>query len=288
MTSRRWVFTLNNPTQDDLTFPDYVRYAVWQRERGEETGTAHLQGYIELIGNQRLSALKKWLPTAHWEVARGNRDQCRAYCRKEETRVSGPYEHGDFGAGGQGSRTDLDEVKRLLDLGTSESVIADEHFGVWVRHHKAFREYKRIRSSPRSYKTVVEVLWGDPGTGKSRAVAESHQGDTGCYWKPRSNWWDGYEGQDTVVLDDYYGWLPFDLLLRVCDRYPLQVEIKGGAVEFVAKKVFITSNKPPSEWYQSDKLDLRALYRRLDKVTHYVKRQSGEVEIEDQTALYKV
>ena len=75
--------------------------------------------------------------------------------------------------------------------------------------------------------------------------------DAGAYWKQRSNWWDGYSTQETVVLDEFYGWLPFDLLLRLCDRYPLLVETKGGQVQFVAKTIIITSNSLPSNWYRS-------------------------------------
>ena len=116
MTSRRWCFTLNNPERDDLVFPDNVRYAVWQRESGEQ-GTEHLQGYFELAKPQRLSWCKNVIPRAHFEIARGTRDQARDYCRKSDTRVAGPFEFGEWKNGGQGSRTDLNAVKALIDDG---------------------------------------------------------------------------------------------------------------------------------------------------------------------------
>ena len=58
-------------------------------------------------------------------------------------------------------------------------------------------------------------------------------------------------GHEVVIIDEFYGWLPFDLLLRVCDRYPLLVETKGGQTQFVAKVIVITSNSLPSNWYKS-------------------------------------
>jgi len=68
------------------------------------------------------------------------------------------------------------------------------------------------------------------------------------------------------VLDDFYGWLPWDFLLRLLDRYPLLVETKGGQVQFVAKTVVITSNKPYLEWY-SESFDKAPLTRRLTRYT---------------------
>ena len=57
------------------------------------------------------------------------------------------------------------------------------------------------------------------------------------------------ESQETVIIDDFYGWMPFDTLLRLTDRYPMLVDIKGGAVQFTAKRIIITSNEVPDNWY---------------------------------------
>lgn len=223
----------------------------------------HWQGYVEFKKPQRLAALKKLIPAAHWEVRRGTREQALEYCRKEESRIRGPFYAGlPWGTGGQGCRTDLQEVKRKIDEGASELRIADEHFAVWCRHSRAFREYRRLKVTNRNWKTQVIMLIGDPGTGKSKKVNDEYPG---AYWKQRSIWWCGYEGQEHVVLDDFYGWLPFDILLRICDRYPLLVETKGGQVTFLAKTVLITSNKEPCEWYDTKKCNMEALYRRVDQ-----------------------
>lgn len=62
-------------------------------------------------------------------------------------------------------------------------------------------------------------------------------------------WWDGYEGQHTVVIDEFYGWIKYDFFLRLTDRYPLQVETKGGVVQFVSRRIVFTSNAAPDTWY---------------------------------------
>ena len=72
-----------------------------------------------------------------------------------------------------------------------------------------------------------------------------------------------------VVLDDFYGWLKYSQLLNLLDRYPMQVEVKGAKREFLAKEIIITSNKSPVEWYDSEKVDIAPLLRRLDLVKYF-------------------
>lgn len=55
-------------------------------------------------------------------------------------------------------------------------------------------------------------------------------------------WFDGYMGQKRVVLDDYRSYhLPFNFLLRLLDRYPIQVPVKGGYVNFIPEEIIVTS-----------------------------------------------
>lgn len=283
--SRAFVFTLNNPEEALLTregldraFEDrdsHVRYAIWQVERGAE-GTTHLQGYLEFSKPVRLSHCKILIPRAHFEPRRGTRDQAIAYCEKEESRLSGPYEFGQRDRGGQGKRNDLSEVKARLDSGASEKEIANDYFGTWCRNYRAFERYRRIAGQQRDWKTVVEVFYGSPGTGKSRAAMDENPG---AYWKPRGQWWDGYEGHEVVVLDEFYGWLTWDALLKICDRYPLHVESKGGHLNFLARKLVITTNRDPSRWY-SPEFPFDAFGRRVDKWSWFA-RNGDESERHD-------
>jgi len=95
-TSRRWMFTLNNP--EGLIPEDEIAgwqstYVIYQEEVGE-CGTHHFQGYIEMPKSVRCSHFYPSLRGAHFDRAAGNPEQCKAYCSKAETRVGGPYEFG--------------------------------------------------------------------------------------------------------------------------------------------------------------------------------------------------
>lgn len=75
-------------------------------------------------------------------------------------------------------------------------------------------------------------------------------------------WWDGYSGQSTVIIDEFYCWLGLDFVLRLLDRYPFAVETKGGSVQFTSKRVVFTSNAPSTEWYATVR-HRDSLFRRL-------------------------
>lgn len=105
----RWCFTINNYTPDDLELvKNFGTYGKCQEEVGEN-GTPHLQGCCVFKSNQRISALKKLHPTAHWEVMRGTLEQAEEYCSKEDTRKEGcePFSWGERPTNCQGKRNDL-------------------------------------------------------------------------------------------------------------------------------------------------------------------------------------
>lgn len=83
--------TLNNPTIDEEHLlknpPDFVKECQGQMEVGTE-GTPHFQFYVVCKSQQRLSALKKWLPRAHFQLSR-NPAAVKNYCKKSDTKVEG-------------------------------------------------------------------------------------------------------------------------------------------------------------------------------------------------------
>lgn len=92
----------------------------------------------------------------------------------------------------------------------------------------------------------VYWLWGPTGSGKTRYAVEQ------CgekYWISHDEkWFDGYDGQEYVILDDVRaGSYMFNWLLRLLDRYPLQVPVKGGFVRWIPKVIYITAPEKPEK-----------------------------------------
>lgn len=270
MVSRSYCFTLNNYTDTEVSTlsgaQDPIKFICWGREVSK-SGTPHLQGYVEFSKPIRMVGAKK-LPgfgRASLHNRLGTRAQAIKYCGKDA-----PLE--SFGVcKGQGSRSDLLAVKEIIDDGGTLLDVADASFGTYLRYERGIRSYKRLKQQDRDWEMEVLVFWGVPGSGKSRKAYE--YGDVYFVPTPRDGsavWFDGYEGQETIVLDDFYGWLRWSFLLKLLDRYPMELPVKGGFERMRSRRVVITSNTNPSQWYDYDeKKQVSALKRRVTEVWHF-------------------
>lgn len=141
--ARSWILTLNNPDFPPADLPawDNIRFAKWQLEKGE-SGTEHIQGFVQLVKQSRLSALTKWLPRAHFEPKKFGQDEDMAsYCCKEETRIDGPWERGSFHTQ-PGKRTELDAFKDAIDSGKPYEDIVLDHLEVVAKYPALYRTVK--------------------------------------------------------------------------------------------------------------------------------------------------
>jgi len=275
--AKNWCFTLNNWTDAEkdaivLAAETHAAYCVFQQEVGADGGQPHLQGYISLRDKKRLGFLRQHFSArAHYEIARGTPQQNHDYCTKDETRVPGSliYTWGVLPVG-QGARSDLAGVAAAILVDRCRlSDVAGLFPGDFIRYHSGLRALSSLSAVARSWKTVVYWFHGPTGCGKTRAA---QQLAPGAYWKMGGNkWWDGYEGHEDVIVDDYRCDLcPFHELLRLLDRYPHQVEYKGGVRQFAARRVFITSPLSPRVmWSTRCDEDLAQLERRLTHVVDF-------------------
>lgn len=240
------------PLLDPSLWPD-CKYCVYQLERCPDTGRLHYQGYVEFTGVKRYQWVQQncdGLERAHFEVRRGTMEEARNYAMKMETRLDGPWEWG-APKPGQGSRSDLIHVKRALDEGRSMAYIGDNFFGTFLRYQRGLKEYKRIKMPKRDWAMEVVLIIGPSGTNKSRYCRQNYPD---AYWKDGTKWWDDYDGQETVVWDEFYGHCcKYSDLLRLLDRYPMKVETKGGYVEFTSRRIVFTSNQEPEQWYNAER-----------------------------------
>jgi len=251
-------------------FEQKIKYLVFQEEKAPSTDRLHYQGYLELNTPMRMNAVKQLFttPSVHLEKRQGSREQAIAYCKKGVTRIAGPWEWGDVD-NSQGHRTDLDEVANLIKQNKNLNDIVQQCPVAYIKYNRGIREAMNILNKDNKDRDIVTtVLWGPTGCGKTRKAMEGNRddifkidliGDT--------FWFDGYEGQKTLVIDEFYGQCKPSLLLKLLDRYPLRVPIKGSSVQAKWTKVYITSNRKPEDWYPtiSDEVQ-KAVLRRLTKI----------------------
>lgn len=242
--------------------PAVFDWLCFQLEKGDG-GFLHFQGCGHTARTFRFGTFKNHLgATAHIEKMRGTVQQARDYCRKDDTRQLGPYEVGHPPQ--QGRRRDLEAVRELIAGGATEREVAEQHFPQWCIYRRSFTAYRDLLRSDRDWLTECVFYWGAPGTGKSRRAFSEAGPD--AYAKLPGKWFDGYSGQEHVVIDDLHpGELTATLFKRLADRYPLRVEVKGDTTRFLAKKIWITSNHAIEDLFPdaTNADDLDAVKRRI-------------------------
>lgn len=250
--AKNWVFSwFYEDQQPKVAWPG-TQFLAYQPEVCPKTGRKHLQGYVQFKDKRRLSALKKLQNEVHWEVRKGTHKQALAYVRKEDTRMDGalPVQEGEpVEQGGVG------QLQADLAAGMSRQEVIDEHFGLYLRYPRAIDTIISMNDKPRDGNTPVftTVLWGPPGTGKTHKAQE--MGGPDAYWLSQPNnkagalWWDGYTGQTTVIIDEFTGWIPREVMCRILDKYPFLIQKKGMFVQLRATRFIICSNKRPEEWW---------------------------------------
>lgn len=252
---------------------DLLKYAVFQHELCPTTNRPHVQGYIEFTSPIRYGRIKQILgdPAVHLEQRKGTREQAIAYCRKEETRIDGPWEVGTR-PGGQGKRTDLDNLADHLKGNPKLDSLLDNYLPMFIKYSRGISNacFLLNKRKAKTFRELdVHVYWGNAGTGKTRSAVDR---DPDYYILEKTGdslWFDGYDGEIHLIIDDFYGWIPFNQLLRLLDGYAFKCNVKGSFIYASWSKVTITSNKHPDEWYDRTKLNdnmINALNRRLHDI----------------------
>lgn len=230
--ARDWCFT-SYDTKELLKFDkDNCRYIIYGREKCPTTGREHYQGFAIFNRTCRMPKAKLWIGDngAHLESRRGTRDEARDYCRKD----------GDLVEWGQYDGVTKEELfKKPIPW------IKEHYPEFYCRYHRGL-EKLQANKGEKWRKVDVTILWGETGTGKTRQVMEM---DDVYKIDPPYTWWDGYEGESILLIDDFkIGNIPRGMFLNLLDGYRLRLETKGGHAWALWSHVFITCNKNPATW----------------------------------------
>jgi len=246
--------------QPDL--PDGCAYVKGQRELGA-SGYDHWQLIAIMSKSTRPTKVKRlFCNEAHIEITRSV--AAEAYVWKEDTRVPGSQ----FELGSRPHKRNCARDWSAVWASASSGDIMGVPSPVRVCHYRTVRAIASDFAKPSPMERECQVYWGRTGLGKSRKAWEQLGLDS--YPKdPRSKFWDGYQGQAHVIIDEFRGAIDISHILRWTDRYPVLVEIKGSATVLKATKIIFTSNLHPKDWYPLLDVDtLNALLRRLT-VVHF-------------------
>lgn len=145
--SKRWTFTKNNHGTTKEALKEWVEsikedkkvgYFVAGFEVAPQTGTLHLQGYVEWTVRRKLSTIKNLLKDtlldgAHWEKSKGTAEQNLSYCSKED---EDPVLVGSPQAT-QGQRMDVASLLERVQAGDSDLELA----AAYPHAHARFSKY---------------------------------------------------------------------------------------------------------------------------------------------------
>lgn len=283
--ARAWMLTLwedQGHTKEVIEAALEPYSYIGQLEKAPETGKLHWQVYVEHSNQVRFETLAKKLPGGHFEARRGARAAAIRYVSKEDTFAGERILKGTF---------DIDTPAMSgLETAVRSAVLVEGKTPAEVfltvpgaaDKSQMVREIYAAQQAEAHSKTLRDVSavyrWGATGVGKTFGIrVKDGQIDETVYaiddW---ANPWDAYAGQSTLLLDEYAGQIPLQLLLKVLDCYPLELRRRYANTYAGWSKVFIVANVPLLEQYREQQANnpeaFRALVRRFTGIEQQVSR----------------
>lgn len=290
-----WVFTINNYSDDDLrqfeNITELCSYYIAAKEIGDN-GNLHLQCFVAFKRVTEFNQLKTIWPRGHFELmACKDPNKAALYCKK------GQQSHKEWDALGEkgpsfGLEADFIEFGTVPDkqgaaggkatkdmwLETMNCVKSNQFDliqpNILIAHYSNLRKiYYDVRPKPADLIDVCGVwIYGKPGVGKSYKARQEYKP---YYDKMFNKWWDGYQDEPYILLDD------FDLehkifghhLKRWADRYSFSAEVKNHVETIRPLGIVVTSNYHPSEIWEG--VMLEAIIRRFE-IHHMVKIKDSD------------
>lgn len=264
--ARHWLLTINDSDNgtswerpSDLSghLFNSIAWLRGQKEIGTGTNRPHWQLFVSYKRPVRLAAIRKCFGTrVHAEPSRS--DAAEAYVFKDNTAIDGTRFELGTKPFKRNSKTDWEAVRNSAKSGKLDECPAN----VYVQHYRTLKLIAMDNMTVPQDMPGVTGLWiyGPPGVGKSHYVRQ-HYGNS-LYLKAQNKWWDGYQGQTNVLLDDLDSNCLSHYLKIWADKYAFMAECKGSSIQIRPAKFIVTSNYKPEELF-IDPIVAAAIRRRF-------------------------
>lgn len=296
--SRKWALVINNPLEAGLDHSAITKilqkFAPAYYCMADEiatTGTYNTHIFLYAPSPIRFTTIKNRFPTAHIEKAYGSARDNRAYIRKEgkwadtdkaETAVPGTFQ--EWGALPAEQEEQAPQMFRLVQniragMSTTEIIDDSPNLAFRVRDIDLLRQTLTAEKySVENRSLEVSYIFGASGAGKTRGIYERHDPRSICritnYRAARGISFDGYNGQDVLVFEEFNSQIPIEDMLNYLDVYPLHLPARYSDRVACYTKVYITSNLPLEKQYRAEQWERpetwRAFLRRIHSVVEYL------------------
>ncbi len=167
-------------------------------------------------------------------------------------------------------------VAALATSGQTLRQINTGHAGFVMQHKRKIEEYSGwITETPAVCSSEVKGvwIWGESGFGKTHFALREYPG---AFQKAANKWWDGYAGEQYVILDDLNkrtGEMIAYYLKKWMDRFaPPRGEIKGSTIQLRHIKFVVTSQWSIESMFDCIE-DRQAVSRRCEIVHFHEERE---------------
>lgn len=290
--SRKWLLTINNP-KDYGYDHEYIKRTLerWKGvvywcmcdEIGGKNSVYHTHLFIMGDNGIMFSTVKKRFPKAHIDYCRGLAQENRDYIRKEgkyhgsakeETNLKDTFEESsDCPPERPGRRNDLVDLYDMIKSGMDNFDIleSDPMYMQQLDKIDRCRQIVKEKEFRNTFRQLSVEYWsGTTDTRKTRTVMEKY-GYANVYRVTNYKYpFDGYNGQDVIVFEEFRNSFSIQEMLVLMDGYPLDLPCRYNNKTACYTKVYILSNTDLSDQYKTEQAECKetwnAFLRRINAV----------------------
>ncbi len=265
--------------KDSNSIRDYVsnfstfKYSCFQIEKGGNCETTHIQGFITFKNPMTWSTFKNYFPCAHFNKCISSNTDCKQYCSKQDTRIEGPFEDGEFTE--ERARSDCKEFYQAVVSGVDKFQLAEINPRLFMQQYRNIDtmryEYLSSEFAKKDREVEVTYIYGPPETGKSRYVYNKY-GYSKLYSVDdyRRGPFDDYCGEDVILFDEFKGQIDCTQMNRLIDRYPVKLPCRFRNKQACYTKVYIVSNLSLAQLYENEPDSVKkGFLRRIHNIIHF-------------------